>query len=163
MENNISLIPMTKELCRQYYKDFETDSNIYMDMKYYKPFVYSDSWVDSYYNRQIEKKRVFLAIMYEQNPVGEIFLKDIDNEKRECTLSIHLQNDIFKGRGIGTQAEKLALRYAFDELGMSAVNADVVLKNKRSQHVLEKIGFQFIKQEGIFKYYRYEKELLNNR
>lgn len=46
--------------------------------------------------------------------------------------------------------------YAFCQQGMVAVNADVVLKNERSQHVLEKVGFQFVRQEGIFKYYRCE-------
>ena len=30
------------------------------------------------------------------------------------------------------------------ELGMIAVNADAALKNTRSQHVLEKVGFQFV-------------------
>ena len=41
-------------------------------------------------------------------------------------------------------------------LGMLAVNADAVLKNTRSQHVLEKVGFRFVKEEGIFRYYRLE-------
>lgn len=76
---------------------------------------------------------------------------------KECTLSIHLQNDTVKGKGYGTRAELLALQYAFDVLGMVAVNADTVAKNTRSQHVLEKVGFQFIKQENGFKYYRYER------
>jgi len=61
-------------------------------------------------------------------------------------------------KGYGTEAEKLAIYYAFDEMGMVAVNADTVLKNIRSQHILDKIGFQFLKEEGDFRYYRLEKE-----
>lgn len=57
-----------------------------------------------------------------------------------------------------TEAEKIAINYAFDEMGMVAVNADTVLKNIRSQHILDKIGFQFLKEEGDFRYYRLEKE-----
>ena len=67
-----------------------------------------------------------------------------------------MQNDSVKGKGYGTQAEKLAIKYAFEKLGMLAVNADAVLKNTRSQHVLEKVGFRFVKEEGIFLYYRVE-------
>lgn len=42
-------------------------------------------------------------------------------------------------------------------MDMAAVNADVIAKNKRSQHVLEKVGFQLIKEENGFKYYRCER------
>lgn len=44
-----------------------------------------------------------------------------------------MQNDAVKDKGYGTQAERLAVKYAFDQLGMVAVNADTVLKNTRSQ------------------------------
>ena len=66
-----------------------------------------------------------------------------------------MQNDTVKGKGCGTCAERQALRYAFDVLGMTAVNADTVMKNTRSQHVLEKIGFRHIKDEGGFRYYQH--------
>ena len=56
-----------------------------------------------------------------------------------------------------TNAEKLAVEYAFSDLGMTAVNADTIIKNKRSQHILEKIGFKFLKEENGFKFYRIEK------
>ncbi len=68
-----------------------------------------------------------------------------------------MQNDSVKGKGYGTEAEKLAIKYAFDEMGMVAVNADTVVKNTRSQLILDKIGFDFIKEEGDFLYYRLEK------
>ena len=68
-----------------------------------------------------------------------------------------MQNDTVKGKGYGTQAERLAIKYAFDEMEMVAVNADVILKNTRSQHVLEKAGFHFVNDDGVFKYYRIER------
>ena len=71
-------------------------------------------------------------------------------------MGIHLQNDAVKEKGYGTQAERLILQYAFNELGMVAVNADAVLKNTRSQHVLEKVGFCYTHEDDTFKYYRCE-------
>lgn len=45
---NVILIPMSREICRQDYKRFENDPDIYMDMSAYKPFQYSDDWADAY-------------------------------------------------------------------------------------------------------------------
>ena len=56
-----------------------------------------------------------------------------------------------------SQAEHLAVKIAFDELGMTAVNADAIMKNTRSQHVLEKVGFHLVGEDGAFKYYRIER------
>ena len=67
-----------------------------------------------------------------------------------------MQNDAMKGKGYGTQAERLAVKTAFDEFGMAAVNADTIRKNTRSQHVLEKVGFCFVGEDETFKYYRIE-------
>lgn len=151
---HVSLVLMTKALCRRYFQAFESDPDTYMDMRLFRPFRYSDARADAYFDRQREKRRIFFAILRDGEPVGEILLKDIDPASGECTLGVHLQNDSVKGQGIGTEAERLALAYAFSELGMRAVNADAVLKNTRSQHVLEKAGFQFQREEGIFRYYR---------
>lgn len=68
-----------------------------------------------------------------------------------------MQNDTVKGKGFGTQAELKAVKYAFDELGMVAINADAIIKNTRSQHVLEKVGFKLVREDGDFKYYRIER------
>ena len=68
-----------------------------------------------------------------------------------------MQNDNFKEKGYGTKAEQLAIKYAFEELGMNAVNADTVKKNTRSQHVIEKVGFKYIKEDDSFIYYRIQR------
>ena len=49
------------------------------------------------------------------------------------------------------------MQYAFEELGMTAIHADAVLKNIRSQHVLEKVGFRLVGEDETFKYYRMER------
>lgn len=85
-------------------------------------------------------------------------LRHISAEAKECELSIHLQNDSVKGRGYGTQAERLAVAYAFDRLGMERVLADAVVKNTRSRHILEKLGFRFLREEDGFRYYCLDRE-----
>ena len=99
-----------------------------------------------------------MAVMMDQMPIGEVILKDINAEAKQCTLSIHMQNDPFKNRGYGTQAEMLTLEYAFTALNMKTVFADAIHKNKRSQHVLEKVGFRKIGSDDRFVYFRCDKE-----
>ena len=129
-----------------------------MDMGLFKTYIYDEEKVDKYFDAKQNSSRMLFAIMLGDNAIGELQLKQIDMKTKECTLSIHMQNDAAKGKGYGTRAEQLAIEYAFEKLGMKAVNADTVIKNIRSQHVLEKVGFQFIKEDGDFRFYRIERE-----
>lgn len=150
----ISLRVMTRALCHELFKGWENDPAIYGDMDQFSAYEYDEAAVDRYFDARQDPSRVVFAIMKAGRPIGELQLKGIDRKKKECTLSIHMQSDRVKGHGYGTHAERLALGYAFDELGMEAVNADTVIKNTRSQHVLEKAGFRFIREKDGFRYYR---------
>ena len=154
----ITLAPMTRELFHTLYRGFENDPDIYMNMQYYTQYAYNQEKVDERFDSLQTPERVVFAIMLDGAPIGEVQLKRINRERNDCTLSIHLQNDAVKNRGFGTQAEKQAVRYAFDVLKLDAVNADAVLKNTRSQHVLEKAGFMFTREDEMFRYYRIENE-----
>ena len=69
-------------------------------------------------------------------------------------MGICLKSDAYKNRGIGTQAERLAAAYVFSELNIPLLYADTLRTNTRSQRVLEKAGFSFIREDGDFRYYR---------
>ncbi len=149
---------MTKELHHRFFQGFENDPDIYSDMNRYSEYTYCEEDADNRWERQQKPGRVHLAVMLEQDPIGEVILKEIDEKNRNCTLSIHLKNDSVKNRGFGTLAEKLTLRFAFESLSMETVYADAIQKNKRSQHVLEKAGFQKTHSDKEFIYYRCDKD-----
>ena len=153
----LKLQRMTRNLCHELYKEWENDEAIYMDMNSFKPYIYNEDAVNRYFDSKQDLSRILFAIMHSDKPIGELQLKQIDYDKKECTLSIHMQNDHSKGKGYGTKAEQLAIKYAFEELGMNAVNVDTVKKNIRSQHVIEQVGFKFIKEDDCFKYYRIQR------
>ena len=125
----IRLQKMTRELCHELYKGWQNDDAIFMDMSLFKPFEYTQEKVDRYFDSKQESTRILFAIMLEDKPIGEVQLKQIDFDNKECELSIHMQNDDFKCKGYGTAAERLAIQYAFEELGLVIVNADTVVKN----------------------------------
>ena len=160
---NIHLCQMTKELARQYYKNFETDPDLFMDMNKFYTYVYDPAKCDETVDRYHQLRRVYLAVMPENDPIGEVILKNVDYDRKHCTLGMHLQNDSVKNKGYGTQAEKLALQYAFNEIKMNTVYADAIHKNKRSQHVLTKVGFRETHQDDTFIYYRCDRANWNTQ
>ena len=154
---NIRLCEMTKELARIYYKDFEMDPDLFMDMTKFHPYIYSPEKCDETVERHGRLGRVYMAVMVNDRPIGEVILKNIDLERKCCTLGIHLQNDHVKNKGYRTQAEILAIQYAFNEMDCDTVHADAIHKNKRSQHVLTKAGFVETHRDDTFVYYRCDK------
>jgi len=86
-----------------------------------------------------------------------VYLKRIDYEKKTAEAAIALITDAVKGRGAGTEAIKLLISYAFDEMGLETILGDAVLRNTRSQHIMQKLGFEFTHEGEKFKHYRLQK------
>ena len=147
---------MTRELCHAFFRGWQNDPALYEEPARCMPYQYDCAAVDAYFDAKQLPDRVMLAVMLGDRPIGEIHLKGIDREKGTCALGIALQNDAVKGKGYGTRAERLAVRYALDVLGLRTVLADALKGNTRSQRVLEKAGFQRTGEDGRFCYYRYE-------
>lgn len=142
---------MTLGLCHQLFNGWENDPAIYYDKTLYKPYVYDKEAVDQYFAETQSNDKVVFAIMLDDEPIGEVQLKKINYDTKECTLSIHMKNDDYKNKGYGTTAENLAVDYAFNMLNMRVIHADVTRGNLRSSHVLRKIGFHIVSDD-------YEKE-----
>ena len=155
---NVELLPMTRERMHEMYRGFTLDPDIFMDMDLYeqkKNNIYDPEKVDALYDmRNSEEGSIAFAIMHDGSVIGEVGLRHFSEDSKECELSVHMQNDAVKGKGYGTQAEKLAIKYAFDVLGAESIFAESLVKNKRSQHILEKLGFKYIGEEDGFKQYR---------
>ncbi|MBR3272428.1 MAG: GNAT family N-acetyltransferase [Clostridia bacterium] len=155
----IRLEEMTLPLLQEYYRGFQMDADVLMDMSRFREYRYDPEQVEAYYFRlKATQDRVDFLVMQGERPIGEVGLKHIDRQARNCELSIHLQNDSVKNQGFGTQAEQLATEYAFDALEMDAVYANAVLKNTRSQHVLEKLGYEKTGEDETFAHYRMKSE-----
>ena len=152
--HKICLLPYTKERVHEFFKDYVPDAMIFSKDEDITTYTYHEDKVDHYYETKVlDPTRRYLAICLGEKTIGEIQLKYIDFEKSSGTLSIALSNNTVKGYGYGSQAEEQILNYAFNELGLSTVYADTVLRNKRSQHVLEKHGFVYTHEDDMLRYY----------
>jgi RimJ/RimL family protein N-acetyltransferase len=79
-------------------------------------------------------------------------------EKLCGTLSVHLINDTFKGKGYGTEAQQLLIDYVTNILGLKTIYADAIHRNHRSKHILEKLGFVHLYNDDVLAYYKFSIE-----
>ena len=156
MEETLTLTPMTREMYHAYFKEYENDPALFLDRAQFRPYTYSEEEVERYIRRQLGQKRKTLAVMYGNEIIGEIVIKNIE-ENKSATLSISMKNARHKNRGFGTEAERLAVRYVFEDLDIPTLYADALRTNTRSQHVMEKLGFQLVGEDETFRYYRIER------
>ena len=123
---NIILEKITLEGMNELDRGFQNVPETFADMSLFSEYRYSPEKTRTRFERYGASDRRNFLILLDGRPVGETGIKHIDWEKREGKLSIHLQNDAVKNRGIGTAAERLLLAYAFYELGLTAVTARVI-------------------------------------
>ncbi|QKI81888.1 GNAT family N-acetyltransferase [Kroppenstedtia eburnea] len=78
--------------------------------------------------------------------IGDIALTEVQRSNLQgCWLGYSLDEQ-HNGKGYMTEAVRLAVGYAFDELNLHRIEAGVMPKNPGSMRVLEKAGFQ---KEGL--------------
>ena len=157
MEKEITLQPMTPEMYHAFFREYRNDPDLYLDKTNFVEYEYEKEKVDAYIRRQQEMKRLPFAIVYGEEMVGELKIYDI-LEGQSAALGITMKNAAYKDKGFGTRAEQLAVRFVFEELDIPVLYADSILTNTRSQHVLEKVGFQFLYANAEWKHYRIIRE-----
>ena len=78
--------------------------------------------------------------------VGEVVLNEIDWQNRTANFRISLFAERYFGKGYGSQAIQLILKFGFENLDLHRIELEVYDFNPRARHVYEKVGFV---QEGI--------------
>ena len=79
--------------------------------------------------------------------VGEVVLNELDPNNNSCSFRIAL-GATGQNRGLGTEATRLVLGYAFERVGLHRISLEVYSFNSRARRVYEKVGFQ---AEGVLR------------
>jgi len=74
--------------------------------------------------------------------IGNIKIDSIHWIHRRAFLGIMIGEKSVHGKGYGTEATKLALQYAFDQLNLMKIKLGVVASNTAALKIYEKIGFK---------------------
>jgi RimJ/RimL family protein N-acetyltransferase len=74
---------------------------------------------------------------------GEVVLNELSLLNESCGFRILLQGPRFYGRGLGSEATRLVIDYAFNVVGVHRIELEVYDFNPRARHVYEKVGFVY--------------------
>lgn len=77
--------------------------------------------------------------------LGEAVLNELDVQNESVNYRVWLAGPGATGQGCGTEATRLVLSYAFDDIGLHRVGLGVYEFNPRARRAYEKCGFR---QEG---------------
>lgn len=83
--------------------------------------------------------------------VGYVSLHDVSQTNGVAAISYWIDPD-YQGQGHATEGVQLVVQYAFEQLRLHKVRADVREFNEPSRHVLEKLGFE---HEGVLRESRF--------
>jgi ribosomal-protein-serine acetyltransferase len=76
--------------------------------------------------------------------VGQILLHDIDREQRTSLIAYHLFEPHNRGRGIGTSALRLLLRFVVEQTDLATLIIITSRDNLASQRIAQKCGFRYV-------------------
>ena len=91
--------------------------------------------------------RCVIAMPDNNEAMGTIILSDIDQKNGTGHLHIKMSKQ-GRGKGYATDAVNVLVRYAFDELRLHCIYANILSYNDSSVHLFEKCGF---KRDGILR------------
>jgi RimJ/RimL family protein N-acetyltransferase len=78
----------------------------------------------------------------EEEPLGVISLTNISEANGSAELSVIIGDEKDRDKGFGTEAIRVILRYAFEDLGLQRVDLSVFEFNELAIRAYEKLGFQ---------------------
>ncbi len=86
---------------------------------------------------------VFFAMQHLESSehIGNIKLEPIHWLHRTATIGILIGDTGFQGQGLGEEAMRLCLSYAFERLGLRKVSLGVLANNLRAIRLYERLGF----------------------
>lgn len=98
--------------------------------------------------------RCIVALQNDGRALGTIILSDIDQKNATGHIHIKMLKDGGRGRGYGTDAVKTMVRYAFEELRLNCIYANILAYNDASIKLFERCRF---KKDGVLRQRVYKK------
>ncbi|PFO81863.1 GNAT family N-acetyltransferase [Bacillus cereus] len=123
-------------------RDFVETYTPFRDAAFYTLEGQRDRIRKQYEKRKLDQAYSFGIFLIEtEELIGNIALSDIlRGPLQNCLIGYYLDKQ-HNGKGYMTEAVGLVVSYAFHELKLHRIEAEVMPHNKGSIHVLEKVGF----------------------
>ena len=120
--------------------------------KYYVSSYYEKKWIE---DAIFDSKNIRLAVCLKENSqyIGNVSITDVNTANISGTSNILIGDHSCWRRGIGAEAYKLLLDYAFNERGFHRIEAHVLEDNIASLKMHQKCGYKIegTLRESVFK------------
>ena len=141
MQDVIYLRPMTVEdtdrIVTWRNRDFVRRNFIYQE-----PFTREGhlSWIQD----QVETGHVvqFMICLSDDREIGSVYFRDIDRQEGVAEYGIFIGEEEALGRGYGTAAARLALRFAFEDMQLRTIFLRFLADNIAARKSYENAGFR---------------------
>ena len=98
--------------------------------------------------------RCIVALKEDGKAIGTIILSDIDQKNATGHIHIKMSKEGGRGKGYGTDAVNTMVQYAFEELRLNCIYANILSYNEASIKLFERCGF---KRDGVLRQRVYKK------
>ena len=100
-----------------------------------------ENWIKT----KVETGHVVQMIICEtatDKPIGSVYVRDIDYVHHKAEYGIFIGEESARGKGYGTEAARLMIRYCFEELKLHRLFLRVYAENLQAIRSYEKAGFE---------------------
>lgn len=104
-------------------------------------------WLDNV-ERDKDAFAFAIRLLYSDDLIGYVDLDGVQWANRAGWLAIGIGSSAHRGKGYGTEAMRLMLRFAFHELNLHRVQLTVFSYNEAAMRLYERLGFQ---REGVYR------------
>ncbi len=112
-------------------------------------FIYQELFTreshENWIHTMVETGKVVQMVICETEggrPVGSVYLRDIDRRHNKAEYGIFIGGEKARGKGYGTMAARLMIRYAFEEMGLHRLFLRAFADNAQAIRSYEKAGFK---------------------
>ncbi len=122
---------------------WNTDSEYQRLLDSNEPRLFQAKRMQEWLEKDAEKRNLFIIrTLSDDRPIGFIELDGIDWGARSGWIGIGIGPREDWGKGYGTDAMKILLKYAFEEMNLHRLSLDVFEFNPRAIRCYEKAGFR---------------------
>lgn len=106
-----------------------------------------EKWITAQIGRT-DVLRCIVALKGNEEGIGTVILSDIDTKNGVAQVHIKMDKKKGRGKGYGADALNAIVSYAFDEMRLNCIYAEVLEYNQISHRLFEKCGFH---KDGVLR------------
>jgi RimJ/RimL family protein N-acetyltransferase len=91
----------------------------------------------------VNTDRIMFIVKNNKIPIGICGLIHLDNKNKNADIALILGELNIHGKGLGSQMLNQLLSIGFNKMKLNRIGAEILEKNKKSEHVFQKMNFKF--------------------